>query len=164
MQKNLIFIGMPGAGKSTIGRLVAKGLDRPFADVDTVIEQVAGCTVPEIFEAESEAGFRVRETDVLASLCRFHTHVIATGGGCVTQPENREILRQNSVIVYIERPISELSMTGRPLSNATEDLEAMYQARLPFYQQLADFTVQNSAAPETVAAHILEVIHEAIGH
>lgn len=163
MPKHLILIGMPGAGKSTIGRLVAEGLGRPFADADTVIEQIAGRTIPEIFEAEGEAGFRDRETEALTTLCRYHAHVIATGGGCVTRPENHGILRQNSVIVYIERPLGELALTGRPLSKAGE-LAAIYQARLPLYLQLADFTVQNDADPETVAARILEGIHEAIGH
>ncbi|MCL2843790.1 MAG: shikimate kinase [Oscillospiraceae bacterium] len=163
MSKNLILIGMPGAGKSTIGRLVAEGLGRPFADTDTAIEQAANLAIPEIFEAEGEVGFRVRETEILIELCQRNAFVIATGGGCVTRAENHQILRKNSVIVYIERPLVELSLEGRPLSHAG-NLEAMYQARLPLYRQLADFTVQNNVAPEIVAAHILEVIHEAIGY
>jgi len=163
MPKNLILIGMPGAGKSTIGQLVAKRLNRPFIDADQAIAQSAGRTIPEIFEAEGEAGFRKRETAVLADLCRRSGLVIATGGGCVTRPENYPHLRQNSVIVLLERPLSDLPQTGRPLSQAGE-LAAMYQVRRPLYQQLADFTVENNAAPEIVAAQILEGIHEALSH
>jgi len=163
MPKNLILIGMPGAGKSAIGQLVAERLGRPFVDADKAIEQVAGRTVPEIFGAEGEVGFRKRETEMLAELCRRFGLVIATGGGCVTRSENHPYLRKNSVIVFLERPLSDLSQVDRPLSQ-TGDLETMYHIRLPLYQQLADFTVENNAAPETVAARILEVTHEAFSH
>lgn len=153
--ENLILIGMPGCGKTTLGRLLAQDLDRPFVDSDQVIAEEAGCAIPEIFAREGEAGFRVRETRVLARLGKEGGQVIATGGGCVTRPENRPLLRQNGRLLFLRRDISQLEREGRPLSQAG-DLMEMYQVRLPLYERFADLTVDNNAPPTATARQIKE--------
>ena len=161
--ENLIFVGMPGSGKSTIGQLAAAHMGRPFVDADQAIEEAAGYTIPEIFAREGEAGFRCRETKILETLGRQSGLVIATGGGAVTRPENYPHLHQNGVILWLERDLAALAREGRPLSQSA-DLQAMYQARRPYYQRFADRTVQNAGAPEAVAQTALEVFMKHLGH
>jgi len=153
--ENIILIGMPGSGKSTHGRIIAEKLNRTFIDTDAEIEKSAGRTIPEIFADEGEAGFRARETAVLAEFGKQSSLVIATGGGCVTRPENFFHLRQNGVVVFTERAISELATEGRPLSQG--DLHAMYEKRLPMYRRFADFSVTVDSNPGDVADKILKV-------
>ncbi len=153
--ENLILIGMPGCGKTTVGRRLAQGLGRRFVDTDEEIEKEAGCTIPEVFTREGEMGFRARETKVLARLGREGGLVIATGGGCVTRPENLPLLRQNGTLIFLKRDLAKLEREGRPLSQGG-DLAAMYRTRLPFYQTFADKTVVNEGDPQQVAERIQE--------
>ena len=154
--ENIILIGMPGCGKSTVGLLLAETISRPFIDMDKVLEEEAGQSIPEIFEREGEAGFRVRETAILAEWCKQSGLVIATGGGCVTREENFFHLRQNSIIVFLERELTELKREGRPLSQG--NLNTMYEKRLPLYRRFADHTVQNDAEPTVVVRKILDIM------
>jgi len=162
-QKNLILIGMPGSGKSTIGKFVAAQLGRPLVDTDKSIEKATGRTIQALFQAEGEQGFRLRETRLLAELGQKSGLVITTGGGCVTQAVNHQHLAQNGVIVFLKRPLAYLPRTGRPLSLAG-DLRAMYQTRLPQYQKFANFTIYNTKSPKLVAKKIVEATHEALGN
>ncbi len=155
--ENIILIGMPGCGKSTVGRLLAEKTNRRFVDADTVLVEDAAMTIPEIFANEGEAGFRARETKILTQLGALSGAVIATGGGCVTQPVNAPLLRQNGRIVWLERTLDALPTDGRPLSQASS-LEAMYEARRPLYAQFADVSVSNSSTPENAAKAILEAL------
>ena len=152
--KNIVLIGMPGCGKTTVGRLVAQKLSKPFFDSDLVLEETAGLTIAEIFEREGEEGFRIRETQTLKMLCAQSGLVIATGGGCVTREENYTLLKYNGFLVFIERDISLLAREGRPLS--TGDLESMYRHRLPLYRYFADLTIQNDDSTEHTAQKILD--------
>ena len=161
--ENLCLVGMPGSGKSTIGALLAKKTGRSFVDADAVVEEQAGVSIPEIFRMEGEEGFRRRESQVLAQLGKQSSLVIATGGGCVTREENHRSLRQNGRIVFLERAPDTLPREGRPLSLGA-DLESMYKVRLPLYRRFADLTVQNDAAPETVADRIWEAANEVFNH
>lgn len=152
--KNIVLVGMPGCGKSTIGKLIAEMAGRTFADADIAISEAAQMSIPEIFIAKGESGFREIETEVLSNLGKRSGCVIATGGGCVTRPENYDLLHQNSTIIWIKRPIDQLPTDGRPLSQ-TNGLQAMYQAREPLYKAFADHIVNNHESIEDAAEQIL---------
>ncbi len=154
--KNIVLVGMPGCGKSTVGKALASRLSRPFFDADAEIVQRAGKSIPEIFKESGEAGFRRLETEVLFDLCRQSGAVIATGGGAVTVPENHDILRQNSLVVFINRDVAVLPIDGRPLSQ-TNSLSEMFAHRLPLYRSVCDFEADGNGSIQTVTDRILEV-------
>jgi shikimate dehydrogenase len=154
--ENIILIGMPGCGKSTIGKLLAEKTGKKFVDADALIVETAGCTIPDIFAAQGEAGFRTLETQVLAQVGKASGLVIATGGGCVTREENYPLLHQNGRIFCIERELDRLPTDGRPLSQTTK-MEEMYRIRKPLCERFADCTVSNNGAPECAAEKILSI-------
>lgn len=157
--KNIVLIGMPGCGKSSIGKLIAKETGRDFIDVDEMISQAANMSIPEIFSLEGEEGFRIRETQALKRACMLSGKVIATGGGCVTRSENFLVLRQNATVIYIKRPLDRLVCEGRPLSKKTS-MEQMYSVRKPMYERFSDFSIENNERIEDAAAAILKKYHE----
>lgn len=161
--ENIVLIGMPGCGKSTLGKRLAADLGREFVDADAEIVAEAGCTIPEIFEAEGEVGFRRRESAVLARLGKEKGLVIATGGGAVTVPENQPLLRQNGRLVFLDVAPENLSTKGRPLS-AARTPEVIYRERLPLYRKFASVTVPlvRSACKEADIEKNLENIKEAL--
>jgi len=144
--ENIILVGMPGSGKSVIGKLLANQLNRRFIDIDTEIEKVAGRTIPEIFEQDGEEHFRIIESQAVEKWGKESGFVIATGGGVVTREENYPHLHQNGKIILIERDIAKLDRSGRPLSQG--GLQSLYERRLPMYQRFADHTVQNAGEPQ----------------
>lgn len=152
--ENIVLIGMPGCGKSTIGKLIAQKLGKRFVDADTFIEEQAGMSIPEIFETSGEEGFRNWETKILSQLGKESGLVIATGGGCVTRPENYSLLYQNGRIIWIKRDISTLPIDGRPLSK-TNKLEEMYAVRKPKYESFSDTQVDNNGAVVDTVKQIL---------
>ena len=156
--ENIILIGMPGCGKSTVGKILAEHLGRPFVDADSRIVDAAGMSIPEIFAHSGEEGFRQIETQVLSDLGMRSGLVIATGGGCVTQERNYPQLHQNGTCVWLTRDLAKLPADGRPLSQKGK-LEQMYQIRKPLYERFADVTVSNDAAAEDCAAMILEYLN-----
>ena len=150
--RNIVLIGMPGCGKSTVGKLLAEALGREFRESDALVEREAALSIPEIFRREGEAGFRKRETAALAELGRLSGAVIATGGGCVTREENYPLLHQNGVIVRLQRQLDRLPREGRPLS-LQSDISELYERRRPFYERFADLSISNDGTPaETVRA------------
>lgn len=157
--KNIVLIGMPGCGKSTIGTLLAEKLGRTLADADEKIISLAGKSIPDIFAQDGEPTFRDWETKALAELGKQSGLVIATGGGCVTQKRNYPLLHQNGYLVWLERDCSVLPTDGRPLSQAN-DLGKMYAARKPLYEVFADIRVENTGTPEETVQKILDALEE----
>ena len=154
---NIVLIGMPGCGKSTIGAVLAHLTGKKFADTDALIVQKAGKPIPEIFAAEGEAHFRALEHEVICEVGAGHGQIIATGGGVVTREENLYPLRQNATVVWLQRPLQDLPTDGRPLSQATR-LADMYRVRRPLYRAFCDLEIPNDGTPDEVAARILEEI------
>ena len=157
--ENIILIGMPGCGKSTVGKILANSTGKTFVDADETIVALAGKSIPEIFAQDGEEVFRQWETEALAQLGKESGMVIATGGGCVTRGQNYGILHQNGSIFWIQRDLASLPTDGRPLSQ-TNDLLQMYQTRKPLYQTFADHSVENSSTPEATANAILHILEE----
>ena len=152
--ENIILIGMPGCGKSTIGKLLAEKLGKTFVDADEELVKTYDTDIPAIFAKEGEAGFRQKETQVLEALGKRAGLVIATGGGCVTQDRNFPLLHQNGTIFWIQRDLDQLPSEGRPLSQVTK-MEDMYRIRKPLYERFSDHIIDNNGAPETTVAEIL---------
>ena len=155
--QNIVLIGMPGCGKSTLARLLGERLNRPVVELDRLIEETAGLSIPEIFAAQGESGFRALETQALREAGRRSGAILSTGGGCVTRPENYPLLHQNGRIVWLRRDVSLLPTAGRPLSQARSP-EVIYRERRPLYERFADRTVDNDGPIEKTLEQILEVI------
>lgn len=141
---NIVLIGMPGTGKSLIGKFLAELTGKTLQDTDATIEEEAKMTIPEIFEKEGETGFRDRESAICKKLGKERNLIIATGGGAILRPENVDALRQNGTLVHITRSIDKLPTRGRPLSKNIETLKKMEAQRIPLYKAAADITFRNN--------------------
>ena len=164
--RSLYLVGMMGSGKTSTGRPLAERLGYGFVDADAVIEQAAGCGIPEIFDRDGEAGFRSLESQVLSAISQRHSLVVATGGGVVTQPENWGLLHSGIVIwldVVSDQLLQRLNAdsTVRPLLQTADPetaVNALLSERRPLYAE-ADLTVViNEETPETVADGILQLL------
>lgn len=150
---NIALVGMPGSGKTTVGRALARLSGKPFVDLDEEIVRKAGKPIPEIFAQEGEGTFRAMENEVLEEVCAKSGQIIATGGGAVLWSENRAAMRRTGRVYFLRRDLSRLPTDGRPLSQAGK-LEEMFRLRGPLYEQSADQSVQNDSSPEETAAAI----------
>ena len=157
LMRNIVLIGMPGCGKSTVGRLLAKKDGRAFFDSDEEITRKTGRTPEEIITADGEAAFRDIEAAVIAELSLRTGSVIACGGGAVLREENRIALRRNGVIVWLQRDLKLLETAGRPLSQR-EGLAGLYTERTPIYESFADYTAENVGSVDETADRILEIL------
>ena len=151
---NIILIGMPGCGKTTVAERLSALTGRPVLDADARIAETAGKTIPEIFAESGEEGFRALETKVLAELGKRSGAIIATGGGCVTRPENYPLLHQNGTLFWLRRDTALLPRDGRPLSQ-NADLSEMYEKRAPLYARFADAVIENDRTADDAARDIL---------
>ena len=156
-EENIVLIGMPASGKSTVGKRLAEMMGRPFIDTDTLIEEKSGKTIPDLFAQIGESGFRDLESEVIAEVSVEKGCIIATGGGAVLRPENVKRLRENGRIYFIDRSLSLLMATAdRPLSSTTADLQKRYDERYPTYCAACDVHIRADATVEEVANQIRE--------
>ncbi len=154
---NIVLVGMPGSGKSTVGKALAEAMGRSLVDTDALIVKDAGRTIPEIFSAEGEEFFRSLETKAVKKAGMMSGTVIATGGGVVTRERNYAPLSQNGKIVFIKRDPEKLPTAGRPISQ-TNPMEELYAKRLPLYQEFADVEVDNNGSVEVTVQAILKAL------
>ena len=166
---NLFLVGMMGAGKTTVGRLLARRMKRAFLDSDHEIERRCGVPLPVIFDIEGEPGFRAREAQVIAELTAREGVVLATGGGAVLDAENRRCLAARGTVVYLHAPPADLYERVRHDKNrpllATPDplakLESLYAERDPLYREVADLIVDTGMqSAQTLARHLLGRLEE----
>ena len=151
--ENIILVGMPGCGKTTIGRLLARETGKQFVDADEALEARVGRKITDIIPIDGEAAFRRMETETLAELGKQSGFVIATGGGCVTQERNYPLLHQNGTILWLTRALDKLPTEGRPLSQ-TGKLQQMLATRQPMYRRFADAVIENDGTVEETLAQI----------
>lgn len=164
-QENIVLVGMPASGKSTVGKRLAEWLDRPFVDTDALIVEKAHKSIPELFAEIGESGFRNLESEIIREVSGDRSCVIATGGGAVLRDDNMERLRQNGRIYFIDRPMELLTATDdRPLALTAEDLKKRYEERYDIYCAVCDRRISADATVDEVANRIREdFLYEHIG-
>lgn len=139
--ENVVFVGMPGCGKSTLGRMIAERFKKKFVDTDEEIVKRAGRSIPEIFAEEGEEAFRDLESKVVAETASRFGQSIATGGGAILREANRRALKANSFVIWLDCPIENLSTSGRPLSSSPEAVGRLWRERSAIYREIADVRI-----------------------
>lgn len=161
---NIILIGMPGSGKTTVGEFLSSALKRPVIDSDSFTSVKARKSIPELFE-EGEETFRKAETEALQELAERENTIIPTGGGCVLKEENMDALSKNGTIVFIDRPveniIQDIEQSKRPLlAEGKEQLYSLYEERIDLYKKYADITVENTSTMDELLKKIIATLDE----
>lgn len=166
---NVILVGMMGSGKTTMGRALAKHLDKQFVDSDEEIQHRTGVTIPHIFDVEGESGFRARESSVIADLVKRENLILATGGGAVLMEQNRAVMRQNGIVIYLKASVHDLWQRtrhdrNRPLLQTDDPhakLTELFQQRDTLYQQVADIVIQSGKlSVHTLMLQVVDNIEE----
>ena len=155
--ENIILIGMPGCGKSTIGKKIAETMGKEFVDADEALEIHFGRRITEIIPQDGEAAFRDMETEILGMLGKKSGLVIATGGGCITRSRNYPLLHQNGTIFWLQRDLDKLPTDGRPLSQKNK-LTDLYRVRCPLYEVFADHIINNDGDAAETIHQIMEAL------
>jgi shikimate kinase len=169
MAGNIFFVGLMGAGKTTVGKLLAKRLGKTFYDSDHEVESRTGVNIPVIFELEGEAGFRKRETMAIEELTAMHDIVLATGGGAVLSKQNRENMSQHGTVIYLRATVNELwhrtkNDKNRPLLQTDDPrakLEKLYAERDPLYREIADIVIDTGdQSVGSIVQHLEETLNK----
>lgn len=155
---NVLLVGMPGCGKTSVGREIASVLNREFVDLDSEFENQYKISPAQCIQNEGEAEFRKKESEIVKSVCKRSKLVISTGGGAVLLEENRKVMQSNSFVVYIKRAMDKLSKKGRPLSNGENALKNLYEKRNPLYQEVASFCIENETSLQDCVTKIVNEI------
>ncbi|MCR5829508.1 MAG: hypothetical protein K6F93_04050 [Lachnospiraceae bacterium] len=153
---NIYLIGMPGSGKSTVGRRLSVVMSLPFIDCDEEFRVVTGREPSDFIASEGEPAFRDVESRILRKLSEKNGFVIATGGGVITREENRRVLKETGRVIYIKRDLADLPVEGRILS-VRNSVESLFEKRRPFYEETAEITVE-SGQIDAMIARILELL------
>ena len=162
---NVALIGMPSSGKSTVGRALAERLGKKFIDLDEEIVKADGRSIPDIFAAEGEDGFRAKESAQTARFAKEGRQLLSCGGGIIKRGENLRALHQNGVVLFLDRPLDALTVGGgRPLSSSTEALKKMEAERRPLYLAAADAVIPNSGTVEDAVTAAMEALDEIFSH
>lgn len=158
---NIVLIGMPSAGKTTIGKMLEEKLGKEFFDLDDMIIAKAGKSIPEIFQESGEAGFRAIETEVAIEASKMNNKIIATGGGTIKHKVNMDFLRLNGITIFIDRDVDKLisSDPNRPLSSSKLALQQMHKERYPLYQKYAAYVAVNNTNIEETVDDIVNAYH-----
>ena len=157
-KENLVLIGMPGSGKSSVGATLTETTGKPLADTDRLIVEKAGKPIPDIFREDGEPAFRDLESEVIRELSLQGGQIISTGGGAVLRPENVTMLRQNGRLFWLDRdPDSLVPTDDRPLADTVAKMKALYQEREPIYRASADVIIPVFGTPEDTAQNILQL-------
>jgi shikimate dehydrogenase len=166
---NISLVGFMGCGKTTVGPILAEKLGYSFTDIDRMIEEREGETIPEIFQLKGEHGFRTLEKSMLPEIYQDKKAVFACGGGVVLDPTNRDTISQNSLVVWLyasmESSLQRIEPGSRPLLNSREnrkELELLFRTRIPHYARIADLVVSSDCDPEKTAENIYEEIHHTL--
>ncbi|OHW61742.1 shikimate kinase [Andreesenia angusta] len=167
LKEHIILIGMPGCGKTSFGRDIAKQLGVELYDTDEFLEKMQGKSIPDIFQEEGEDRFRKYETESLRAVLKKGPAVIATGGGIVKLPENRELMKNGGTVVFIDRPLdnifSDVDTESRPLlSQNKERLQSLYEERYDLFVETADLRVVNDRCYEEVLEEIVETVKDIV--
>ena len=157
-RRNLILIGMPGCGKTTVGKLLSQAAGKAFCDTDAMVEASAGKTIPAIFASQGETAFRDMETAAVKEAGKQLSAVIATGGGSVLREENRAALQQNGVMIYLRKDLSQLARDGRPLSKDAEAVRKLYEERKSIYETFADYIIDVDDDPQITTERVITCI------
>ncbi|WP_286207990.1 shikimate kinase [Clostridium caldaquaticum] len=164
MNKNIVFIGMPGSGKTTMGKAVSERLGLTFYDVDEYIIKKEGCSIKDIFK-HGEDHFRKIESEAIKELAENYPCVISTGGGAVKIPSNMEVLHKNSVIIFINRPVEkilgDIDASTRPLlSGDVSRIHNLFKERYPLYKKYCDIEVMNDKSFDEVVDNVIQCIEQ----
>jgi len=162
MDKNIILIGMPGSGKSTVGKIIAEKLNMKFVDLDTEIENYVGIKIPDIFAKKGEKFFRDAETHCAKVVAKMTSAVVATGGGILLKEENMKALSENGVVIFLDRPVKEIlgeDLSGRPLlKDDSERIYKLYNNRIDLYKKYGEYKIESIKSPEYVAKEVVSAL------
>lgn len=159
--KNIVLIGMPACGKSTIGYWLSKKINYPFVDVDRYLEEKENRIISDIFSNEGEEYFRELETKYLKELSEKEGIIISTGGGAVKNKENIDILKENGIIVFLNRTIDDISRENhrnRPLLQNPDNIRKLYDERIKLYRRYADITIKNDDSMDVIVDRIITAL------
>ncbi|MGN1418131.1 MAG: shikimate kinase [Acutalibacteraceae bacterium] len=158
-KQNIVLVGMPGCGKSTIGKALSQELGKEFLDTDELVIKNEGCPISEIFKDKGEEYFRNAETTAVKTASEKNGVIIATGGGAVLREENVDLLKSNGIIFFLNRPLEDILPTDdRPLSSNISDLEKRYRERYPIYKAVSDAEIFVDGKVENSVKKIIELI------
>ncbi len=156
-KQNIVLIGMPSSGKTTIGEILSETLNRPFLDIDALIEEKEQASPAQIISQKGEPYFRKIEAQIIQEICPLSNQVIATGGGSILNEQNVDLLKANGLLFFIDRPLENLTPTSsRPLSSTQDALDKKYKERYPIYQKTADYKIEAKDSPENIANAIIK--------